>query len=61
MTFTSIKEIPPDSGNWYDYEVNTVHEGKKVNLCQRKSVKKGYPVVDATLTPINQKENINGR
>ena len=56
MTFIRAKEIPPGSGNWYDYEVETVHEGGKV--IQRhvryigKSVKKGKPVLDATLTPI---------
>jgi putative transposase len=30
MSFIRAKEIPPHSGNWYDYEVKTVHEGKKV-------------------------------
>ena len=30
MTFIRAKEIPPHSGNWYDYEVETVHEGGKV-------------------------------
>lgn len=30
MTFIRAKEIPPRSGNWYDYEVKTVHEGDKV-------------------------------
>jgi putative transposase len=30
MSFIRAKEIPPGSGNWYDYEVMTVHEGKKV-------------------------------
>ena len=30
MSFIRAKEIPPRSGNWYDYEVETVHEGKKV-------------------------------
>lgn len=30
MTFIRAKEIPPGSGNWYDYEVKTIHEGKKV-------------------------------
>lgn len=30
MTFIRAKEIPPGSGNWYDYEVETVHEGAKV-------------------------------
>ncbi|MBI3931577.1 MAG: hypothetical protein HY325_06095 [Chloroflexi bacterium] len=56
MSFIRAKEIPPHSGNWYDYEVKTVHEGKKVR--QKviryigKSVKKGYPVLDATLKPI---------
>ncbi len=30
MTFIRAKEIPPGSGNWYDYEVETVHEGDKV-------------------------------
>jgi hypothetical protein len=30
MTFIRAKEIPPHSGNWYDYEVMTIHEGKKV-------------------------------
>jgi predicted RNase H-related nuclease YkuK (DUF458 family) len=30
MSFIRSKEIPPHSGNWYDYEVKTVHEGKKV-------------------------------
>ena len=30
MSFIRAKEIPPHSGNWYDYEVKTVHEGKRV-------------------------------
>ena len=30
MAFIRSKEIPPGSGNWYDYEVKTIHEGKKV-------------------------------
>jgi predicted RNase H-related nuclease YkuK (DUF458 family) len=30
MSFIRAKEIPPRSGNWYDYEVKTVHEGNKV-------------------------------
>jgi len=30
MTFIRAKEIPPRSGNWYDYEVETIHEGGKV-------------------------------
>jgi hypothetical protein len=27
MSFVRAKEIPPHSGNWYDYEVATVHIG----------------------------------
>ena len=30
MSFIRAKEIPPGSGNWYDYEVMTIHKGKKV-------------------------------
>jgi transposase-like protein len=30
MSFIRAKQIPPRSGNWYDYEVQTVHEGKAV-------------------------------
>ncbi|MDD5338156.1 MAG: DDE-type integrase/transposase/recombinase [Dehalococcoidales bacterium] len=30
MSFIRAKEIPPRSGNWYDYEVKTIHEGGKV-------------------------------
>ncbi len=30
MTFIRAKEIPPGSGNWYDYEVKTIHEGGRV-------------------------------
>ena len=30
MSFIRAKEIPPGSGNWYDYEVETIHEGDKV-------------------------------
>lgn len=30
MSFIRAKEIPPRSGNWYDYEVMTVHEGGRV-------------------------------
>jgi transposase-like protein len=30
MSFIRAKEIPPRSGNWYDYEVMTVHKGDKV-------------------------------
>lgn len=30
MSFIRAKEIPPHSGNWYDYEVMTTHEGSHV-------------------------------
>lgn len=30
MSFIRAKEIPPHSGNWYDYEVCTIHKGKRV-------------------------------
>jgi len=30
MSFIRAKEIPPRSGNWYDYEVETIHRGSKV-------------------------------
>ena len=30
MSFIRAKEIPPHSGNWYDYEVKTTHEGSHV-------------------------------
>lgn len=30
MSFIRSKQIPPKSGNWYDYEVETVHKGGKV-------------------------------
>ena len=30
MAFIRAKEIPPGSGNWYDYEVMTIHEGGRV-------------------------------
>jgi putative transposase len=30
MSFIRAKEIPPGSGNWYDYEVMTTHEGSHV-------------------------------
>ena len=30
MSFIRAKEIPPGSGNWYDYEVKTIHKGNKV-------------------------------
>jgi putative transposase len=30
MTFIRAKEIPPRSGNWYDYEVETIHKGDRV-------------------------------
>jgi len=30
MSFIRAKEIPPRSGNWYDYEVMTVHESNRV-------------------------------
>lgn len=29
MSFVRAKEIPPHSGNWYDYEVETIHIGGK--------------------------------
>lgn len=31
MSFVRAKEIPPRSGNWYDYEVATVHHDGKVS------------------------------
>lgn len=30
MSFIRSKEIPPGSGNWYDYEVETFHIGGHV-------------------------------
>ena len=30
MSFIRAKEIPPHSGNWYDYEVETIHKDGKV-------------------------------
>jgi len=30
VIFIRAKEIPPGSGNWYDYEVETIHKGGKV-------------------------------
>jgi putative transposase len=30
MSFIRSKQIPPHTGNWYDYEVETIHIGKKV-------------------------------
>ncbi len=30
MSFIRAKEIPPGSGNWYDYEVMGIREGKHV-------------------------------
>jgi putative transposase len=30
MSFIRAKEIPPRSGNWYDYEVETIHKDGKV-------------------------------
>ena len=30
MSFIRAKEIPPHSGNWYDYEVKTIHENGHV-------------------------------
>ena len=30
MSFIRSKQIPPGKGNWYDYEVETVHIGNKV-------------------------------
>jgi hypothetical protein len=32
MSFVRAKQIPPNKGNWYDYEVQTIHEGKAVRL-----------------------------
>ena len=30
MTFIRAKQIPPHSGNWYDYEVMSVRKGNKI-------------------------------
>lgn len=30
MSFVRSKEIPPGSGNWYDYEVRNIRENGKV-------------------------------
>jgi len=30
MTFVRSKQIPPRTGNWYDYEVMTTHENGHV-------------------------------
>lgn len=53
MSFIRAKEIPPRSGNWYDYEVKTVHEDDKVR--QKviryigRSIKRGNPPSRLTL------------
>jgi hypothetical protein len=45
MSFIRAKEIPPHSGNWYDYEVETHHENghvrQKVIRYIGKSVRSG--------------------
>ena len=62
MSFIRAKEIPPGSGNWYDYEVKSVWNGGKVRQQViryigkssedgRSIVKKGNPIMDAILTP----------
>ena len=67
MSFIRAKQIPPRTGNWYDYEVKTVHEGSNVRqvviryigksgLRPSRSMRSGgvtgsYPVV-ASSTPI---------
>ena len=30
VSFIRAKEIPPRSGNWYDYEVKSVRKGNRV-------------------------------
>ncbi len=30
MSFIRSKQIPPRTGNWYDYEVETIHKGDRV-------------------------------
>jgi putative transposase len=44
MSFVRAKEIPPHSGNWYDYEVATVHIGGK-------SIQKHIQYLGKTGTP----------
>lgn len=55
MSFIRAKEIPPRSGNWYDYEVECIwNNGKprqKVIRYIGKSVKRGK-TLDVTLTPV---------
>jgi putative transposase len=72
MTFIRAKEIPPRSGNWYDYEVMTVHEGDRVRqkvirylgrsgsrpLPLRHSlIKPSLSPMDNSLIPANQTRN----
>ena len=53
MSFIRAKEIPPHSGNWYDYEVESVwNNGKPRQRHIRyigRSTRKGKPFLDTTL------------
>lgn len=71
MTFIRAKEIPKGSGNWYDYEVESVWINGKprqrhiryIGVSTRHASMSGRPtakkaiVVDATLTPIPAEEH----
>jgi putative transposase len=50
MSFIRAKEIPPHSGNWYDYEVETVHQGGKVIQRHIRYIGKSGTVAHPVLT-----------
>jgi putative transposase len=59
MTFIRAKEIPPRSGNWYDYEVMTIHEGGKVRQkvikylgrARAHPIPSGHSMIDLDISP----------
>lgn len=55
MSFIRAKEIPPRSGNWYDYEVKTVHENGKVRQVVLRYIGKStsHPSTGGSRMPAN--------
>ncbi|MBI2831739.1 MAG: IS6 family transposase [Chloroflexi bacterium] len=62
MSFIRAKEIPPRSGNWYDYEVMGVRKGKKVRQKVIRYIGKsgsGHSALSSSRTPASLASTYN--
>lgn len=65
MAFIRAKEIPPGSGNWYDYEVETIHKGDKIiqkyiRYIGKSSLRTSRSLPSGSITPIVASPTLDG-